>query len=454
MAFHIPETGIEVIEGLPGSGKSYYLVRRMLDLIQTTGRPVFTNLPLKWASCRYFLKQKGGERLANLLYELNEEHFRRFMARQLERARHNEAHKSFRSDLKKKQRREEVDRLWYENAGPDITKGEDANWIPGGAIIIIDELQNWFLQERQKDDAETLIPYLTKHRHHMHLILVASQDRMQIALPFRRNCSKFWLVRNKGEDKLAWGIRFKHFGIRAIGYTAFTGDQVSARSIDNATPIANYVVLTTLPWNSVYFKLYEPWTHLGSAAQLRGELQRARREAGVSWIEPGSEPAASKLPDKPEGIVRKATRNAVSWVLRFVGRWVRRLALVAIGSIITASILTAINRGKNDETSTAEGSTTTKQPAAPPAITWGKWYGLGDDWVRVDRQRLQVGDRHPSGATLLAVSRSPRACMFDAAGVLYLWQWGEGSPRRLGERDKVGAALHAIRVRNLEQGSE
>ena len=57
--------GVEIIHGLMGSGKSFFAVRRALSMVEEARRPLYTNLPMKWAVVRKYLRLRGGSDLAN-----------------------------------------------------------------------------------------------------------------------------------------------------------------------------------------------------------------------------------------------------------------------------------------------------------------------------------------------------------------------------------------------------
>lgn len=445
----IPETGIYIVEGIPGSGKSFWLVREVARIVCEERRPVYTNLPLVWPVFRAYLVRRGRDaRCANLVQELREDHFRRFCARQAERARFLAEQVKLRKAGVRGLRGDELEAAWFAQAGPDVCvqaldrsgepSGPEANWIPGGAVVVIDEVQEWFPQQRQKDDDLLLQGYTTKHRHHQHLVMVASQDRMQVAIAFRRNCSKFVIVRNKGEDKLAWGVRFRHLGLRAIGASAYTGDQVNARSLDDVSPIFNTVFVTTLPWHQVIFKLYRSFTHRGSVSKIRRELERSRADAGLL-------DRVGRVEDEEGSKVRKVTYQVGRWVLRTLGRWTLRAAVLGVVGYVAFAVGSGRAVGKGEEEVVAD----VKEPG-----TWGQLSGLGDGWVRVGSRRFRVRESLDNGAVLLGVSRSDRVCVLGLGEWVYVWRVGEPAPRRLGAADEVARAIYARRVGAAQQASD
>lgn len=438
----LPETGIHIVEGIPGSGKSFYLVREVARIVCEERRPVYTNLPLVWPVFRAYLVRRGRDaRCANLVQELTEEHFRRFCARQAERARFMAEQKKLRKAGQRGLRGEELEAAWVARAGEDVTVqaldregepvGPPANWIPGGAVVVIDEVQEWFPQQTQRGQDLLVQGYTTKHRHHQHLVMVASQDRMQVAIAFRRNCSKFVVVRNKGEDKLAWGIRFRHLGLRAIGLAAYTGDQVNARSLDDVTPVMNAVFVTSLPWHQVVFKLYRSFTHRGSVSKIRRDLERSRADAGLL------ERVGGDHSEEVRG-VRKVTYQVGRWVLRTLARWTLRAAVLGVVGYGAYAV------GRGDRTGAGaveEVASVQKEPGA-----WGEFVGCGEGWARIGGRRVAVRESLPNGAVVLGVSRRERVCVLGWSGSVYVWRVGEPSPRRVGAADEVARAIYRARV--------
>lgn len=277
--FKAPETGIELLVGEPGAGKSLFAVQRMIQVMREQRRPVYTNLPLRWRVFRAYLRTMGGEKLADLLRPLSEDHFRRFIERF-------EGFRAFKDELKARDRGirvREVRERWLRERGPDTFEGDGANWIPPGAVVVIDEVQHWFTNPalkigNAKPEPQALMSYLTMHRHLMHWVWFATQRERQISTTIKALAHRIWQIRRRDNDKLVWGIQFKHLGVKALGYRAFRPEDDPEKD----EPHQVFTAFPWLPWNQVYFRLYDSFTHAGSKRQLREGLRQARMHAGLN----------------------------------------------------------------------------------------------------------------------------------------------------------------------------
>src|SRR6185503_10112402 len=214
VAVRIATTGVELFFGEPGSGKSFMAVQRAIRVMLEERRPVYTNLPLRWRVFRTYLRKRGGDVLARLLRPLTEEHFNRFCARAEESRLWKENAKREQPEWQRRRLQEE----WIKHAGLEICDGEGANWIPAYAVVVIDEAHHWYpnpaLKNVRKPEPPALMSYLTMHRHHLHWVWVLTQADRQISATFKSLVQRVWDIRNRAYDKVAWGIQFRHLGIR------------------------------------------------------------------------------------------------------------------------------------------------------------------------------------------------------------------------------------------------
>lgn len=299
--------GIQIVEGLPGSGKSFFCIDRLLlPAITRAHRPVYTNLPVRWRVLRAFLYKRGGSKLAGLIRPLDAEGLIRFAERFDTRARLVESLKAQRVDHYR------VDALADAQLGPTITDGEGLNWIPRGSVIIVDEAQKWFPMANQSREPLAFMRYLSMHRHAWHKLFFVTQERGRISKNIRAMADKFWVVRNKKEDCLAWGVRFKHVGLNAFGYAAYTADQLAGRTMETR-PAENYVVFPTFPSKRWIFRLYDSFTQSGSVACAAKELEAIRKEVGVYDMEPATKEAGTR-----PGVVSAPVRRGRSFILSFL----------------------------------------------------------------------------------------------------------------------------------------
>jgi zonular occludens toxin Zot len=448
----IPTFGLEVINGLMGSGKSFYATDRMLSVMRYQARPVFTNLPFRWPVLRAYLKKKGGESLANLAYQLNEDHWRDFLERQNQRSKFRERYKVTRDDgipvfspqdvevlenvsrrngevfdrarveRQTKTFRAQVDLLWLEHAGPEITRGEGANWISPGALIVIDEVQHWHPMAGQASETPDLLAYLTMLRHHQHWVWVITQDMTRVNINLRKLAHYYWTVWNRAEDRIAWGIRAGHLGLRAFAYMKQTPEQFEAKSKAGAKPSEFFTIFPWLPHKRVVFRLYDSFTNAGGAGELKKGLDAAREEAGLSVAEGGT---VKK---------KKKRRGVISWVLRQLRRLAIAVVLLLMGGLVGA--LSAGGMPGAEATADSQEETEQQEP-----IEWPVWRGMMGTALLFDGQRVEEEEGLKNGATLAYYDRTRRYAVLRARGDYWLWRYGEPRPVRVGPIYAVRDAL-------------
>jgi hypothetical protein len=448
--------GLEIIEGLMGAGKSYYAVRRICKLIETERRPVYTNLPLKWPVIRAYLRVKGGEELANLIRPLSKGHWFRFLRRQY-------MHAQFREKIAK-QSPEHIDdrvihaiseatqrpihkirqqpklydsQLWAAFDaiyGKGHIDGPDADSIPVGATIVIDEVQHWHPMIKQTGDIEKreqLQAYLTMCRHHLHWIWVITQDRTCIDILLRNLASSVWRVWNRGEDRLAWGIRFKHLGLVGMGYQRYTKDQLEGRNPEDIKPSESFTILTQLPRNKVYFRLYSSFTNIGSKRQIQKVIRRARVDAGLD--EDGT---TQHEKQQREHQAMKHTRKP-SILRRIARRTVQLCVLLIVGTLAYA-----IGQSKAPEPIVE--ITQDEQTIEP--YNWPTFNGIAGNRPIFDSIPATVGDTVGDRGKLAYYNPDRRSAVLTADDGYWLWNYGEPTPSLIGAIDVVQAAY-----RKLEQ---
>lgn len=441
--------GIELVEGAIGSGKSLYAVKMALEAMVVDKRPVYSNLPVKVPAIRRYLRVKmsggnytmtplycvrpevraalRGDQWANLYQPLTFEHMERFLRRVNAKREAKDRFEAERSKEGKPAYRAEFKRKFEEEHGPDITTGVDANWIPAGAKIIIDEAQHWFGQTTVGKDNRDLRGWLTMIRHHQQYVMVLTQERMQVSLHFRRLATVIVKVRNVGEQKLVWFFRWKHVGFSgAAQYTAWTpdGEKDAERRGGNASddnpPIwAKFHVygrpqMPWLPhrWRRPYFmfRLYRSVTHSESMRAQNKEIENIRREAGIEL----SSLQASKM-----------ERQTMAG---FATKMSRRLVKVAAVCII-AAIAYGAGRGVGPR---------------PKEITlertWPALGSLGTEWARIGGQRVALGES-VEGIELVEVDRAGRRVLVAADGGFWLWERSAEKPGYIGPAGELLAEV-------------
>lgn len=446
--------GLEIIEGLMGAGKSYYAVRRLCQVIIETRRPVYTNLPLKWPVVRAYLRKQGGEELANLIRPLTKEHWFRFLRRQY-------MHAQFREKVSK-QRPEHLDerilvaisehtdkpiqkikaqpklydsQLWaaFDTIyGQGTVDGPEPDSIPVGAVIVVDEVQHWHPMIKQTGDLEKreqLQAYLTMCRHHLHWIWVITQDRTRIDILLRNLASSVWRVWNRGEDRLAWGIRFKHLGLVGMGYQRYTKDQLEGRNSEDVNPSESFTILTQLPRNKVYFRLYSSFTNIGSKRQIQKVIQRARVDAGLD-----ADGVTQHEKDQREHEAMKHTHRP-SIRKRITRRVTQLVCLTIVGTIAYA-----IGQG-NAQPEIVE---TIEDAQTIQPHNWPSFNGIAGTRPVFNSTPATVGDRVGDRGTLSYYNPDRRSAVITVDDGYWLWNYGEPAPALVGPVEVVQAAYRRM----------
>lgn len=449
----LPSTGVEIVEGKPGSGKSFFLTWWVRNVIVYERRPVYTNLPLKWRVFRWYLRLKGGEKLANLLHYLDEAHFRRFIERFSMLADHREQFKDFRTETGKKLTSEEIDALFLEAHGPHIESGEGANWIPYLSAVCIDEIQWWFPMSAQKDESPALLRYMSMHRHAMHHVRIATQEAGRISINIRKMATGYIKVRNIAEDVFMLGIKFGQLGIRGMLYETYTAEQMEGPRAGYAKPTSERLVLPRLPGNQVIFRLYNSFSHVGGRRRMRRAMEEVRVKAGL--LPDGSLPEEVETPKTEEELRREEVhmfkRISKGIKFMFAGTAVLVMGFMA-GRLGDPRAGTAggsgepVAAGGGSVAGGAAGTGVVVEDERPP-VEWPRLAGYGADYLLLGdgSERLRLGEESPRGFGLVAMDAGlRRALLVDRDGGAWLWMLDESKPRPLGRWREVAAYLAGV----------
>lgn len=419
--FKIPDFGTEVIEGAPGSGKSYTCVRWIVNILRRTPRPVYTNLPLNWRVMREYLRIKGGSRLANLIEPLDKHAFRRYLKRAHDYHREMEEWEADRKRRKMSYPADEFERLFCARHGEHVTTGEDLNWIPPGALICIDEAHHWFPQKDQNKADADLVSLVTLIRHHLQLLWLCTQDRKLININLRRAnlMQSLWVVRNLGTMRI-WGpISFKVFGVSwlvAMQFRPTEDEELGNR----ARPIYWTNIFPQLPWHRVYFRLYRSFTHVGSQRALRRHLQGAMVARGINAD-------GSVVDDRP-----KQKKG-----LKRMRRFMRACSYGLIGTL-GAAIGAGLAGEQVEEVTVVVGDLGVPEEvhgemvAAVPRMV-----GVTEQGVYTPEGRVALGEK-VGGLTVAAINvRDGVVALLDDERRVYVWREGDAEVRSLGAVDQI-----------------
>ncbi len=438
------QTGIVFIEGLPGAGKSFAAVEELVRQIVKNKRQVFTNLPMSDAVLRKYLRRTAGrDAFANLYVPLTETHWRRFLER-AERVSNMQEQWSAELDDLGVKRRSSADFLkWYDEKTGDkaITRGKDANWIPTGAVVILDEAHKWCPQSGAHKDS-TLLGYTSMHRHFYHLIYCVTQHPMNVAIEFRRMAKTYIRVDNAGSLPILGPITLNRLGLatnlaRYCYYSPETYKLAADSGGVQGSPDRTRIVWFTLKRH--IWKLYNSNVHAGmSRAEQRRLHERVLDEAGVEL------PKA----DKP----RKKHRKRTTMVRRFAGLF--RLACYGLVLFVTLILGVTIGRHTGESTSeTPEQAGTPTEILTDATTTIPTLEYLSDQWARLDGERVDVGTTHRAHV-LLSVSRDDGYAVVvpvDGDGDAWLLVPGR-EPESLGAADQLLARFRDEARRRFAEG--
>lgn len=434
-AERIPRTGIELMVGQPGAGKSFVAMRKVIDVVINHRRPVYTSLPIVWPVMRRWLRNRGGPELANLIHPLSEEHFRRFIERYEERRQWREALKLAEPKLS----RREVESRWLEHAGPDLVRGDSANWVPSGAVLVLDEVHHWFPNPalkiaKNKPEPPALLSYLTMHRHLLHWVWFTTQAHRQVSTTIKSLASVIWDIRSKDEERVVFGVRFRDIGIRALAYAAYSPLQWDDGN-PKEPPSEQFVILPGMPWNRWVFRLYTSFTHAGDSRSLKRGLEQARIEAGLSAD------GAVVTETEQGGDMPKRSGGVFS----FVTRWAVRAALLGVVLIVGVALGSIKNARELEAAAAAAAVPVVDQEPPPPDRSVELRSILGEVAVFTNGDKVREGDTRFGLSIVTVDARGGGVVGYDAADG-HIWLWRVGSTGRdLGPFERLRPLVDAWR---------
>ena len=454
-----PKTGVEFICGLPGAGKSYMVVSRLIQSAIRERRPVYTNLPLKWRSIRKYIAIVGGDsRLVNYIEPLTRDHMHRAMLRAVEFVEWREVRKAaglsstdedFFSSPKLETAGIDSDGVaMIETRGPHITSGPNANWIPENALVVVDEAHYWFPTKWDgynglKDEPGQYMKYASMHRHFLHWIWLITQEQMNVALSWRRFAGAYVFAADK--SKLNFIFTFK-LPLKIFGFASFPGLFFSDGRMDpRAKPDKEWTLIPAID-GKTNFRLYSSHTHAGSARSLRRKLANVRAKLD-------GEPQ----PERDKALAEAAARNKrVNKIVAAVFAVLALLALAVYGmgrkheetdkNVVLADLNQKLEKEREELKKSKAAAT---QPSgkggaaaavAVPAVP--KLTAIGPAFVMVRNQRVPLGGRF-EGMVLLEVDIKNRDSTWIGPACRMGWALG-GEPRVLywlpgGQPDASGA---------------
>lgn len=183
------------LEGTPGSGKTLYCVQKIIpDFLRIRDaagnlvpRHIYTNIEgfKPWLLCAYL----------GIPYEAIAEYFHPLGQVTDEQGRTHEDKDLVRYWFFKPETIEWVETINKDRQVERVPDWEKAQQIENGALVIIDEIQNYY---SNRDFATTyskrVIDYITKNRHYGWTLIWMSQSVEAVDVTFRRNTEQVWFL--------------------------------------------------------------------------------------------------------------------------------------------------------------------------------------------------------------------------------------------------------------------
>lgn len=428
-----PDTGISIVVGVPGSGKSYWAVLRMVDIIIRYERPVWTNIPLNIKRIRAYIRIRAGRKkayLANFIRPLTRDHFQRFADRLAaidDRAEQimNSGGVAATDGVSKlgkfdqtKARELAIEQINAEQGEP-IIEGPGANWIPPLAVTVLDELHKWYPSKSYRDEPKALLDYLSMHRHIMHRIYVLTQMAMNVSATFRRMAVEFIYCIDKSRIPLFWVIRAP---FRAFFYTTFDASDVKDGEPKHmAQPTFSDIQVPALTAGIIY-QLYRSYSHAGDMQTLTDQMEALKRQMAGDQASPETVRKTDTMALGAKTATDRLWERLRRWSLvglLIAGGW--GLGRCSVNMPEPEPVVTAATSADNP---TPEKTTS---PQTPPA--WPRLDGITDNGAIINGSLHRTGDTIRD-ARIIDIDATRQAIgLLHNSGALSVWRLGREPDR-------------------------
>jgi hypothetical protein len=441
--------GIIGLIGAPGAGKSYKAVREIVYSVCAQARPVYTNVPIKPKRLRAYIYRKlprsvkghaARRRRSNLVKSITRQHFVNFCERLgaidelaeviMDREGVDRDDVSQMAQFRQSECRNKAIQQ-IEEIEPAKLVGRDANWIPPGSVLFLDELHKWFPSKNYKDEPKAILDFTSMHRHMQLKVVVISQRWMNVSLSFRSMAKEVWYCMNYSKRPILGYIRFDKF-INIFRYVHFLGEDIEERTglpRPGATPVWSEMVWPE--WNGgIEYELYSSYSHAGTLEEQEQEIKRITAKM-MGEPEPTSKKGGDDMPQK-DTLAKKLNRWAMYMGLAglafTIGRCTTPTQPVELSEEQLATL--RVQPENNEKNTAAVVGEEARQDAddTPPAWRDKRITSMAANWVMIEGRRYDVGQKFGELILVGVDANGGDSAWMLPSGAVYRWPVG-GVPR-------------------------
>jgi hypothetical protein len=421
-------TGIFGIIGVPGSGKSLMAVREIVQTVMKDRRPCYTNIPIvpKTMRAYIFLKLRTKKKqmprrerraVAQLVKPISQEHFHRFCQRleliDLIKERIQKKMDPPSNDLNhlaEFQTMEAVKRSMRIVArihGKPVIAGKNADWIPPGSCLFLDELHKWYPSKNYRDEDPAIVALTSMHRHMQLKIFVLTQRWMNASLSFRSMAEQVWYCMNWSKKPIIGFIRLHRF-INIFRYVHFNGVDIEERTgMPGVGARPTWSELYCPEWTGgVEYDLYRSHSHVGTLEEQRAEMDAvvtammgSKHQKQIDETIENEDDMSSRNKDSwSKKVNRYFTWLCVLTLVFMVGRMSKKADPVETPTVETVAIVepeTQPEENEQPESPVEPEPQPEPEPYQPPAVRLsgvrqgtatiaGNNYGFGDTYDEME----------------------------------------------------------------------
>jgi len=474
-------TGIYGIIGAPGAGKSFKAVREIANRACKTPRPIYTNIPIVPKKLRAYIYCKLPKKVrghaarrarANLVKPITQRHFTAFCLRLAkvdntaeqimdEWGLDAEGDGEMADFYQTKARNEAMARVAAED-GPPVIQGSEADWIPPGSILFLDELHKWFPSRNYKDEAAEILAFTSMHRHCQLMVFVLSQRWMNISLSFRSMATEVWYCMNWAKAPIMGFIRLSNW-INVFRYVHYNGEDIEERT--GAPRIGAKPVWSEMIWPELSgapeFACYKSYSHAGTLEEQQAEIERVTMammgmsEDAIKKAEQQKETDMAKKQHLGKRINKGVTVAGFAGLAFMIGRCSAPPTEVIVEREATETAEDAEQFAEGEDVAvelvTQQGPTPAQEqqaetttPPQPPTWADKRASGISRQGVMIEGRAYELGEAFGGDLLLVAVDAEIGSSIWISPdGGVYHW--------RVGRVPTAGVLPEPVRRRLVEE---